>query len=223
MESPTPTETAASGIEEIEKCVQFLWNDQEEFARGLVERRKVLSAVLAVIVGLGIFRVDLYRTPTEVAVVGDTMLVVVKGLITVSLLGFGLGGYLLFTHKSTARTFLKWLGRYCREYFWMLLRKARSETLQEAETHTMGKVALPEMTRLRSSSLVIPDHESVTMWVKLDESEARLMRLERQLAAYRELRDRNSRIAFRLRQSIAFLFAGFFFAFWAVVSYLWSL
>lgn len=211
------------GLEEADKAISILWEDQVEFAKTLVERRRVLSTVLAVIVGLGIFRIDLFRSSGDKLVVCEESLLAIRASLTLSCLFFGLGGYLLFSQNSTGRRFVVWGFRSVKAYFSMIYRKSRAPSREEQDKQKMELVEFPSTKISRASVAMWASPETSEEWASLDERSAKIVRLERLRAASLELGRRNERVAGRLRESLICLCLGFFFVFVALLSYLWSI
>lgn len=56
-------------VQEAYEICEYRWKDEVEYAETLRERRKLLTTVMIVAIGLGMFRVDMYIDPSEVSAI----------------------------------------------------------------------------------------------------------------------------------------------------------
>lgn len=64
MREPS-NENELKAAESVLEHVRMLWDDQVALAESLVEKRKALSSMLAIIVGLGVFRIQFTQKADE--------------------------------------------------------------------------------------------------------------------------------------------------------------
>lgn len=135
MDEPHNPNLAA--LRSVYEHVKLLWDDEVLFSAQLVEKRKSLSTMLAVIVGLGIFRFGFTQRVDEKVALSPSAMVVAQVALTFALTAFSIGTYLLYTQRPTlrrARHHIYDLGS--RSLAW-LFRKARARTPEEADSHKM--------------------------------------------------------------------------------------
>lgn len=87
---------AAQQALELHDCAL---RDQIDFAESLKNHRKALSAFLALLVGLGIVRLDLHRSPDEVLAVPNGALLAIRILLTLGTIVLIIGAAYLFTER----------------------------------------------------------------------------------------------------------------------------
>ena len=79
----------------------MVWEDEVRHADTLRDRRKVYATLLALVAGLGVFRLSWTRSPDEVPAIDVWWLdVLVRVLLSTTLAFFVPAAYFLFTERS---------------------------------------------------------------------------------------------------------------------------
>ncbi|MCP3906188.1 MAG: hypothetical protein GY715_21395 [Planctomycetes bacterium] len=201
----------------------MLWDDQVALADTLREKRKVISTLLVLLIGLGIFKLQFHRPPGHELVVSDRTLVVLTSLLIPATLCFLLGAYFLFTERPLIRRFSHWLRHFVRRNAVALFRKARADTPQEYDAiHPEDPPPSPWPSG-RAVSATLDDDEAVEDLFHFDYRELIEVRSLRLRAAYQDLRRKNKRVSDRLKSATAALLIGYVFVFGAICVYLVAL
>lgn len=79
------------------------WQDQVSYAETIRDKRRLYATFVALVAGLGLFRIQWFRGATEVPVVSGWAWQVLVGLLTGALLLLGGSVYYLFTERSVVR------------------------------------------------------------------------------------------------------------------------
>ncbi|HRQ73585.1 MAG TPA: hypothetical protein PLU35_11205 [Phycisphaerales bacterium] len=219
---PTGSPAAFDTANQVYQHVRLLWEEEAAFAEDLVEKRKTFSTILTILVGLGLFRVQLYRRADEVMVLGPWAALIIKVLAVVALSFFALGVWWLYTQRPIVRggcrrvwhESLRW-GRY-------LWRLARSGDNEERERAKPDSLPPPPWPRGRAIEAVLPDNEELDDWFVLTPLQAAQARTAQLREAYRSLRVQNQRVYARLRAALASLMAGFLLVLAILFVYTWS-
>ncbi len=220
-EAAAPKQDKATAVLVYEQ-VKMQWDDQVEYAETLRDRRKTGSSLLAVLVGIGIVRFQLYVKKDETLVLAGAGLYLLRVLMTMSSSCFIFGAYFLFVERSICRRrtwqLADWILRRI-TYFYRLAR-----VLDPAETAaiTVKPTKVPPQ-RERASKILVPDDEELEKWEAVSEVEVIQERTWRLQQAYRSLEGQNRTVSGRIRNGVIILFAGFVLAFVAFLVYIWSI
>lgn len=78
---------------------QFHLNNELNISASLRDSRKVLSALLAIVLGIGLYRMDIHRQPGEITVIPAWSELVIRILFALSCVAFLLGIVFLYTER----------------------------------------------------------------------------------------------------------------------------
>lgn len=84
---------------------QYLLNDEISYAASLKDSRKTASGLLILVVGIGIFRFEMYRPAAHVSTVPAGWSDVIRWLFFVALCLLGYGGYRIYTERPLWKEF----------------------------------------------------------------------------------------------------------------------
>lgn len=84
---------------------EYLLNDEIAYAESLRATRRTLSTLLLVVVGVGIFRFDLFRQADEVLAVPVWAAWTIRVVFVVAFLAFVSGVYFVYTERGLLREF----------------------------------------------------------------------------------------------------------------------
>ncbi|TVQ50292.1 MAG: hypothetical protein EA377_14445, partial [Phycisphaerales bacterium] len=87
----------------IDERQRMLWDDAVQYASALREYRKVVASLLLVLIGIGIFRIELFRPPGEELAIDAQSLFWIKVLFSVVIACFILSAYFMFTERREIR------------------------------------------------------------------------------------------------------------------------
>ena len=211
---------AATLVFEHVKC---LWDDQVDLAQTLMEKRKTISTTLAIVVGLGFFRVQFSQNANDVPSLQAEALLTVQILLTCAIVAIMCGAYLLFTQRPNVRRFLHWAWDLTRRFVLTMLRKARAPNQEDRDKVGMPAPKETPWPAGRALGASLPDEEELSDWFSQDSVSVMKTKTERLREAYKGLRTRNLRVSNRIRDAIIGLFLGYFLVFCALMVYLWSI
>jgi len=209
--------------EQIFQHVKMMWDDQVSLAGTLFARRRMVSTMLAVLVGLGIFRFQLTVSAGDRWNVEEADARVIASLLTVATGLFAIGGYLVFTQRPIVRrvAVFSWgvvLRR--RTHLWNL---ARSKTQAERDAMRIAPREPSPWASQRASDLLLADDESLDDWHELTLEQVRRNRTMRLREAYISLKKQNDRIKWRLGEALMAVVAGYALLFVAFSWYIWTM
>lgn len=217
-ETADPKEEQIKAAEATYEHVRMLWDNQVDCAKDLTEKRKNLSAMMAILLGLGLFRLQLFRRQDEVLAVPGWAASCVLASSVLAMLAFTIGGYLLYTQRPNCRRSMLWLYWEARRWVAYLIKLARAN--KDSPAATLGPHPPTLWPAGRVLDLTLPDDEDLNDWFLQPPLVVIQTRTQRLRNAYITLRARNNRVAKRLREALFFLFAGFFMVFVALGMYL---
>jgi hypothetical protein len=90
----------ADAVAELQTAALYALEKELSVRANLRETRKTISAILALIIGIGFFRVDIHRRPDEVTVVPFAALCFIRGFFTLALILMVPGVWYLFTERG---------------------------------------------------------------------------------------------------------------------------
>lgn len=201
----------------------MLWKDQVAFAETLVEKRKTLSSMLAIVVGLGVFRIQFTQKADEVPAVSGIALALVQWVLLAALLAFMIGAYFLYTQRPNFRRLGHWSWDQVSRYFKYLWKLARAPTPVDANNVTKNTPGQSPWPAGRAIRLILPDEEVLSDWFIQLPAKAVQIRAERLREAYRSLVEQNKRVSDRLRTALFWLFLGCGLVFVALAVYILSM
>ncbi len=222
-DAPPPQEPKLDAIRGVLEHIQFLWDDQVKLAETLVEKRKTQSSVLAIVIGLGAFRIQFTQRPDEIPTLAETSLMAVQILLSAALLSFVAGSYFLLTQRQSFRRVLWLVINLVASWAIFLYRKARKLEQHERDAIQLEKLEAGLEQQGRASDAGLPEDEAVEDWLLQDEVTVLRMRTERLTEAYRVLKQANDRVSKRLRWALFWLFSGYFLVFCTLIVYVWSM
>lgn len=102
--SGRPDDSVLAVAEQTLDHVRMLWDDAVGYAETLREKRKLYSTGIALILGIGVFRVSWYRSVRDVSAIADpTIELCIKLLVTVALTMLGIAAWHMFTERPVFR------------------------------------------------------------------------------------------------------------------------
>lgn len=104
LPAPPPTETLESA-RLLHDQAQFLLGDEAAYAASLRDYRKMASGLLAIVISIGIFRLELTRPPGEVLAVPVWTAVAIRCLLPAAVLLILAGSYFIYTERGFFREF----------------------------------------------------------------------------------------------------------------------
>ncbi len=215
------TDDVEKNAAQIFEQVKTLWDDQADLAETLRNRRKVLSSLLAVLLGLGLFKLEFWAPEGRTAIIDGRSVPFFRWLIVSAICLFTLAVYFLHTQRPTLRriAYAIW---HClkRRTKWLYLKARAPERSQEIKVDPPPKPRWPEG---RSLSTVLPDNEDLEDWCSMAPIELIFMRAERLRAAYDDLRSKNLRVSRRLKEGIFCTILGFLTTFAGITIYVFEL
>lgn len=87
----------------VHEQAEYLLNDEIGYAAALRDSRKTASGLLAIMIGVGIFRIDLYRSADHVLAIGPWWAIVVRACFVLSVVFVAIGAFLIFTERNPFR------------------------------------------------------------------------------------------------------------------------
>ncbi|MCL4741490.1 MAG: hypothetical protein KJZ54_04730 [Phycisphaerales bacterium] len=224
--SPKPdggdADDALDTAHQVYQHVRLLWEEEAAFAKDLVDKRKTFSTILTILVGLGLFRVQLYRRADEVMVLGPCAALAIKILSVIALVFFALGVWWLYTQRPVVRGGCRRAWHEVRRwgrYLWQLARSGDNEERGRTKPDSLPPDPWP---RGRAIEAVLPEDEELADWFVLTPLQTAQSRTAQLREAYRSLRVQNQRVYARLRAALASLMAGFLLVLAILFGYTWS-
>lgn len=202
--------------------VAALWDDQVTLAGTLIEKRKNLSTMVAVLVGLGVFRFQIWRRSSEIIIVSPEGLLILKVTTALALLAFAGGLYFLYTQRPYVRRFSLW----CFDWICVLIKYCYhlGRAKSQAEADNIKLVAPKERwSRGRAIHILLPDKELLDDWLALTPDDIYVERAKRWRQAYRSLKAQNKRVSSRLQSALFLFLIGIFLVFLSFGVYLWTM
>lgn len=210
----------AETAESVFQHVKMLWDDQVSLAETIRDKRRVTTTLLAVLLGLGIFRLDLTASPDQVLVVRGWTLWSIRTCVIGAMLSFVVGSYFLFTERPVLRVPLLWLmGFGSRCWRWLYL-KARAPTIEEADAVRFPRPPATQWPSSRAIHGLLADAEDLTDWLIEEPTIVKWKRAERLREAYKLLRTANRRVRSRITLSMFWVFLGYVLVFCAMAAYI---
>lgn len=105
-ESTSPDDKAKS-CELLHDQALYLLDDEVHYATSLRENRRTLATLLALVVGVGIFKVDFYRPPGHILAVPELAFWVIRGLFICAIIAFLVAAYFIYTERAIMKEFGK--------------------------------------------------------------------------------------------------------------------
>lgn len=218
MREPS-NENELKAAESVLEHVRMLWDDQVALAESLVEKRKALSSMLAIIVGLGVFRIQFTQKADEKLIIEGQALSCVQWCLICALSAFLVGGYFLYTQRPAIRRCCLWAcdggWRWCK----YLYRLARLDP-NSPERVEIDPPTPPKWPTGRAISLLLTEGELLDDWMYMEHLYVVQSRAERLREAYESLTRQNRRVANRLKNALICLFFGYSFVFVALGRYI---
>lgn len=203
--------------------VKLIWDDQVDYAATLREKRRNTSTLLAILIGLGVFRLEIHQKPAGALIMTGMQLSLFRWALLVAVICFAFGIYFLYTERPNARRLVHWILHTAIRWAHYLFRKAFA-----ASTHERASVkreAPPESPwpTGRAIAAMLRDDEHLQDWFQLSEDSLIRTRTERLRAAYLRLVAQNKRVAVRLRASVVCLLLGYLAIFVVFVLYIMAI
>ncbi len=211
--------------EHVYEQIRMLWDDQVAYAESLREGRKTMSSLLLVMVGIGIFRMELFREPgSTVPTVSEGALLGIRVCFTVAIMSFLLAAYFMFTER--AQHVERWLG-YGLTNVWRRARYAvhwaRASTPADlSRLRDLERPTPPPFTGRAISSLELDSEEIDDLFIK-HPTEVRRDQINRLRIAYEHLATANLRVRSRLGRGGFFLAIAYCAVFLGFLMYNWSI
>lgn len=101
------SDNALKTAESLHDQAQYLLDDEIGYATSLRDSRKTAAGLLIVVIGIGIFRFDLYRPKDHVLVVPEWAAWVIRILFLMGIVIVSCGAYLIYTERPIFREFQK--------------------------------------------------------------------------------------------------------------------
>lgn len=98
-------EALLASAESLHDHAKFLLEDQINYATSLRDTRKTISTLLAVIVGIGVFRLEFTKNPGDITIIQAGSLLAIRILFTAAVILFGIGGYFLYAERGILSEF----------------------------------------------------------------------------------------------------------------------
>jgi ABC-type multidrug transport system fused ATPase/permease subunit len=211
----------------IDERQRMLWDDAVQYASALREYRKVVASLLLVLIGIGIFRIELFRSPGEELVIATRPLFWIKVLFTAVIACFTLSAYFMFTERREIRPRLGGL-------LHIIGTKLRSRTRQYRAARKVVRICFHLRRWLRgnpsefsgraiSELELSSDEAEIKEHYDADPTETLRDRTDALAWAYDRLVESNTRVRKRLGLSTFLLFLAFVLVFGAFLVYTWSI
>lgn len=211
--------------EHVYEQIRMLWDDQVAYAQSLREGRRTMSSLLLVIVGIGIFRMELFRAPeATVPTVGEGALLGIRVCFTVAIVCFLLAAYFMYTER--AQIMERWSERALTELrrrvryamYW-----ARASTPADLGRLRELKKPIPApFTGRAISSLELTSEEVDDLFIK-HPTDVRRDQINRLRIAYEHLAAANLRVRSRLGRGGFFVAIAYVAVFLGFLMYNWSI
>lgn len=200
----------------LSQCQQA-WDDAVDHARSLTEKRKLYATILAVLAGLGLFRVQFSVAPNEIPAMGPLTAWTARSCLLTAMGLTVVGVYFLFTENSNVRA---WLSRRPKQGPWASLRAwARATGLYRglpqlgwdprdprvAEKESGLGTGRPSNESRRASRFFMLPSDVVRALAQVDEASAIEARIETLRVAYNALCRANRRVGQRIDIGISAL------------------
>lgn len=215
-------EERLASAERVYSHMKVLWDDQVELAETLRERRKAMISVLAIVVGLGVFRAGVADFSRPLALAGwkwDTS----RMLITEAVAFFLVGTYLLCSDRQRIRyrLFRLWLVfQAIRKHFKNV--RAESDAVKRAALRP-DCPALPPRHPHRAIKAILPSPRLQERLQQADPLTVLYVQTAHLRNAYLDLERANNRVHERIREGSALVCAGYVAIAIALVLLLWSI
>lgn len=87
--------------------IEYLLDDQVSYADSLRDSRRTAGGLLLLVIGIGIFRFDLFRPESHVLVVPVWSAWVIRAFVALALLAFLAGAYFIYSERAFHHEFRK--------------------------------------------------------------------------------------------------------------------
>ncbi|MFM9957685.1 MAG: hypothetical protein ACKVZJ_06395 [Phycisphaerales bacterium] len=105
MTAPPSDDDLLKSAQSLHDQALFLLEDEISYANALRESRKTATTLIALMVGVGIFKLDLYRDPGQELAVPPVAWWWIRACFCSALLGVLLGAYFIYTERGWDREF----------------------------------------------------------------------------------------------------------------------
>lgn len=87
----------------LHEQAEFLLRDEIAYAANLRDNRRTVSTLLALVVGIGVFKVDFFRPSTHTLVLDETWFLLIRVLFLGAVLLVLVGAYFIYTERPIVR------------------------------------------------------------------------------------------------------------------------
>ena len=98
----TPYEEQLESSKLVLEQAQFLLEDEIGYATALRTQRRTLSGLLAIVIGLGVFRIDLYGSPDDVPLLPSWSILFIRILLVVAVFFILWGTWSLYSERPVS-------------------------------------------------------------------------------------------------------------------------
>lgn len=187
--TPTPADLLASATS-LHDQAQYLLDDEVSYATSLRDARRTLSGLLVLAVGVGVFRLELFRAPGEILVLPMWSAWTVRGLFSLAFVFVLFAAYFIYTERDI--------------------------TVELADDTAIDDPPRPKGSAL---SVLYLKEEVLNQFFAKSPIEVMRMRTEGLRLAYIRLKDRNRRVRRRTAKGVLWAIAALVLVAVAIVMY----